>query len=934
MRNLKKVLSLVLVVAMIASMLIVGAAAAEAEETLYDEAAAVVSGIGIFEGDEGGYRYKDTITREEAAKVIAHIMLGDTAETLPLTTAPFADVAAGRWSAGYIAYLKSNGVISGVTDTTFDPTADVTGVAFAKMMLAAVGYGKAGEFEGADWDINTVTRANQLGVFADAKDVDFGSAATREECMLYAFNTLTKVPTVSYNKTLETYYTGNSALNNITGKVDPKNTDPTSSPYAYTLAWLNYGLRLTNLTKSDDFGRPAVTWTADDVKIADTVVTAKPDEIFYGYVGSAQIYNLLGKSAIKDIEEKNGYDEFTIYWDGVEKDADALIVDGPIKAGHFENYITLAGATTEAYVSYEGGVYDVTFVSYNAHIAEVQKVSASKNQITIKDLKDNKSFTLSGDDFDITPYGKEDYVLYTRYSEDDGTTFSAASIVGVQPVVGTMTGRTSLGGPIVDGVSKSSAAYTASKPLQIGVAYEIYYDAQGNIMAADVYDEAGATDTYKYFYVKASQAQAKNSDLINGSVPTVAYDVVYANGGNEVVYGAVKNTSSTYYVMVDGAKKEITTDVDKDFVPAGWYSYTANEAGEVSIKAVDAKLNGADINVYASQKNKVEVDTGKYTTETDYTADSKTVLTVVNEDGVCATYTGIANFPEDFKYSETNAVLVLHAQDTKLAKAIVVYYGDNKVEGNANYAYILAASTLDDENVTYATYVDGAFQMITLPQGNVTLTVKGVEYPHGGFAYIMYQVAELSMVDGEYALNIPYDNVKNNAGMDSYGTGDGDWFFDAMNIAQWYEDAIIDTVDENYFTTVEVTEATAEYAELLKMENKLKELKDDLKDLGLDPEEDYDVNEATDPTEAGKIDGEIALLEKDIADLEKVIAELLADYNAVTPISAETWYYDDDTVIYDCVNGGLATELSSGDAFIAVMDDTDTEYCTHIWIVG
>ena len=64
MKTLKKILSVVLVVAMLASMLIVGAAAAETEKTNYEEAVAVVTKLGIIEGDENGYNFAGNLTRE------------------------------------------------------------------------------------------------------------------------------------------------------------------------------------------------------------------------------------------------------------------------------------------------------------------------------------------------------------------------------------------------------------------------------------------------------------------------------------------------------------------------------------------------------------------------------------------------------------------------------------------------------------------------------------------------------------------------------------------------------------------------------------------------------------------------------------------------------------------------------------------------------
>jgi len=305
MKTLKKILSVVLVVAMLASMLIVGAAAAETEKTNYEEAVSVVTGIGIIEGDENGMNYQGNVTREQAAKIIAYLLLGkDTAEALKTSTAPFADVAATRWSAGYIAYLKGQGIISGVSDTEFDPTANVTGIAFAKMLLVAAGYGANGEFEGKDWDINTITYANDNGVFTGTLATDLAAAATREEAMLYAFNLLTKVPVVKYNSTFESYYTGKSALDPITGDVIATATGATD-PYAYTLAWTKYMLKQVDAGVRDDFGRPAASWTAAGTFVAEALANRTPTAVLTGSVYSINLYNTLGKTVISNLNEMN-----------------------------------------------------------------------------------------------------------------------------------------------------------------------------------------------------------------------------------------------------------------------------------------------------------------------------------------------------------------------------------------------------------------------------------------------------------------------------------------------------------------------------------------------------------------------------------------------------------------------------------------------------
>ena len=87
MRTLKKTLSLVLVVAMVLGLCVVGASAKDAVENFtddyqkvgaaYQEAMGVLVGVGIIDGmTETALEPQGTYTREQAAKIIAYMLLG------------------------------------------------------------------------------------------------------------------------------------------------------------------------------------------------------------------------------------------------------------------------------------------------------------------------------------------------------------------------------------------------------------------------------------------------------------------------------------------------------------------------------------------------------------------------------------------------------------------------------------------------------------------------------------------------------------------------------------------------------------------------------------------------------------------------------------------------------------------------------------------
>ena len=219
MRTLKKSLALVLALVMVLGLGVVGASAdnklddyTDAKDIgdAYVEAVGVMTGLEIVDGmTETTIDPTATYTREQAAKIIAYMVLGKSAaDSLTCTVAPFDDVAADRWSAGYISFCVEQGIIDGMTDTTFEPTGTLTGFQWAKMLLSAVGFNAKGEFTGDSWSLNTARVAHSVGLFTgDAAGADH-VALQRQQAMLYAFNTLTGIGQVVWSEALGDYIYG------------------------------------------------------------------------------------------------------------------------------------------------------------------------------------------------------------------------------------------------------------------------------------------------------------------------------------------------------------------------------------------------------------------------------------------------------------------------------------------------------------------------------------------------------------------------------------------------------------------------------------------------------------------------------------------------------------------------------------------------------
>ena len=200
MRNLKKILALVLALVMSLSLM---ATASAAESTAaagdYALASKVLQGLDVVRGDDGGIREADSITRAEAAALAYRIHTADVKDTqanlyYDLQDAAFTDLApVSAWALGYIGYAHNAQIVKGNGNGTFNPTGNITGYEILAMALRSIGYGKNGEFEGAEWQINTAAWARREGLLegvTPADQVRLDLPATRGMVFQILFNAI------------------------------------------------------------------------------------------------------------------------------------------------------------------------------------------------------------------------------------------------------------------------------------------------------------------------------------------------------------------------------------------------------------------------------------------------------------------------------------------------------------------------------------------------------------------------------------------------------------------------------------------------------------------------------------------------------------------------------------------------------------------------
>lgn len=625
MKNFKKVLALVLVVATLLSFATVAGAATSASYTDADKvtrtaAVDVLSYIGVLDGySDKTFRPQGEITRAEAAKIIAMFDNGSSAiNGLYASANPFTDCV-GHWAESAIAYCYKMGIIDGVGNLKFDPEANVTGVQFLKMALIVLGFDAQKEgLTGASWAVNTLALAKKVGLLTGlGYSYDYAANLVREDAAQIMLNAL-NAKTVEYGYAFKPTGIVNANYVTVAGAVQ-------------TGSYLRDNWDIHSEDYTDAFERPGTKYVCDGETIATYLLT--PEVTYTTKISKCKLLEDLGiaKSNLTDAIVIDQFENGSAATNDKTLKHDSKNVCYATALGH-----TGQGTLTEVYdVSNWDSAGEETYrvVHIQTWLAKVDEVipttynrlghyqTGTPNlKLSVYDVVDGDalSWTTAKEGFSVN-----DMVLVTR-SWKQGEA-GVQSVVLANAEVAQLTGydRTCDADPKTVNVANADKAEAVKFVLGYNVVgadstthyenlkknYTFYYDAYGNVIG--VAGVAAAASQYAVID-SAYYAIASGAGYATGSMVTLdanAADVKIAEA--QSINPLTDKAYSDFSEYAETEYRNGTTVDGNEWAYDMLYTYTVDAYGEYhftyangihyyttdSYKTV-ATINEGDKNVY------------------------------------------------------------------------------------------------------------------------------------------------------------------------------------------------------------------------------------------------------------------------------------------------------------------------------------------------
>ena len=789
---MKKFLSLVLAVVMTMSLVTVSAGAknfTDNETITYGEAVNVMSEVGVIDGyTDGSFQPTTNLTRGAAAKIICNLILGPTtAAALGADTAPYSDVPVSNVFSGYIAYCQKEGIISGYADGTFKPAAPLTGYAFMKMLLGALGYDSAREgYTGANWSVNVAKQAIAIGLNKGNDKFSGQAYVNREEAMLYAFNTM-QATMVEYDQSTSIVVNGNTQVTVQSPAKDKAwGTGTLNDGHIKADGFVQfaeeYFPKLQKKANTDDFMRPAYTWTLDGKEIGTYVNYAQMVAEYTEAVAGKDVYSKLSATTVRDCDVYS-------YVDGVAGN----VSKNDLARSNSENLKdTGNGVLTQVFVDTDAK--NIIVVSINTYLAQATaNYSESKEYAPLKVFTGangaNATYNVDVADVPAVANVKDGSFYLVSVSKKDVARGEVSTIADAEIMKNsTVTKWSKSGDTVVSKLTTGGTEYKAAakafyddqnlnaynEGLLTNMTYNVFLDQYGYLIGVELYE-----GTLKYVFITGYDRNSSNL-----SIKTATAAGIFLDGTMQEIKVNVQDTNSN----IKDAKSAYYTEWDSNGAYAlnRWYSYSVNEAGVYTLKPVNmtatyydanAKLNTSNVTVKA---NLAGVDTATRV----YGEDNSVFITVdtdvVDTTGsrklaitdVTGVYTGVQNVGLEidvnaFAYGVEGHVYTVYDKNNYIIGAVALA---DATGSTANYAYILSGAK--SEELKDGTYY---WEFEAVVKGEIkTLTAKSKyksvinELSTGSVQELRFDADGyvVKVVDADPYYNYTYATAQNKDGKD------------------------------------------------------------------------------------------------------------------------------------------------------------------------
>ncbi len=659
-RPQKKVLSLVLCVAMLLSVMVMGTGAAFSDEDefspQYQEAAEVLTNLKVIQGYEDGSYFlpQRNITRAQVATMIYRAATGDVNDTQVgqyVDYDQFNDVSATDWHAGYVNYCANAELIKGFTPDTFGPNKNVTGYQVLAMILRAVGYDQNDEFTGSGWEIRTASIAESLGILDNVQDATLGQPATRELVAELIFQAMI-VPTVEYTVAFgyqpvwprETLGEREFGLEQISGEITAVGRTAGTTEFIQDNGAKNTVANTD--TAWTDIGYGAYVWTVDTAgaktRTAVSDVTITGESLGVNTDGTSWNDLTTGNDALALLDTVDGYN---FYYNGVlaaTNDGSKWTVVNSTANTAFNAALGQRGVKVDFIDNDNSGRAEAVVVT--------EYTTAEITGIATDSTSSGTSATTPSNIY-FTTFNKG--IESTVSNVKDSNVVSDAA-VAVNDIV-----------TFVDyqGLDKESSRYTFVAPAATETLNKVVRDNTN-----EEYYVVGDVDLYK--------SEITDMDVSALATNNVGKDITYYVDEYGYVILAGEYSAPTQYlfgisnnhtdgntdvatgkvVFTDGSVSNVSiasvgtsTDLENDDIKDVLYTYTTNSDNEYALTASNTAINGnsashADDSVYVNLNG------------TRYYVNNQTIVvdvTAVRDDGATAAtvYTGTTAIPA-FDYAD------------------------------------------------------------------------------------------------------------------------------------------------------------------------------------------------------------------------------------------------------------------------------------------